>query len=244
MRLPARHLTVLLATMLCWQAATAVESPPRQELRPFSAVYHLFLAGMMFGEVRVSLSVTPEDEYVYRAHTIPGDLIKLFREDEITEESRGKIVDGAIRPDLYLYRHKHSEKNRDATLKFDHEAGQVNNEIRGSHWTMSVPSGVQDKFSQQLALIHSVLNGAENPSFPVADGGKLKTYSYDRIEQGAIETPAGSFEAIALARRKGDRPSRMTIWLAPDLRFLPVKVEKRESGDRFTMVLQSVSWNP
>ena len=244
MTIPGRCSMALLTAILCWPAAAASEVNPSSELRPFSAVYHLSLAGMLLGEVKVSLSVSKQGGYEYLAHTLPRGPMRLFRDDEITEESRGVVENRSIRPERYRYRHRQSDKHRVAELKFDHARGRVVNDIRGSRWTMPVPPGVQDKFSQQLALIQGMMNGAEEIEFPVADGGKLKFYRYERIEVETVDSPAGSFEAVALARRKNDRPSRMTIWLAPSLRFLPVRIEKRESNERVNMLLQSVTWNP
>lgn len=233
-----------LAASLVWQAAAAVEPPAINTLRPFSATYHLSRVGMLFGEVRVTLALSSQGEYRYHAHTLPRGPVTLFRDDEITEESTGRIVGNEIRPDGYRYRHEHAENNRDAELSFDHAEGQVLNQISGTRWRMPVPPGVQDKFSQQLALMQRMLLGANDLDFPVADGGRLKTYRYDRIGSQVIDSPAGTLKTVALARRKDGRPSQMTIWLAPELGFLPVMVERRASDDRFTMLLQSVTWAP
>ncbi len=237
----ALALGLALAAALGARGLPAAE-PPRDALRPFSATYHLSRAGILFGEVTVTLSISPEGNYRYRARTLTRGPVTLFRDDEVTEESEGRLVDGAVRPDRYSYSHRRDDGTRDASLAFDHEAGAVRHAIGGSRWSLSVPAGTQDKFSQQLALMRSLLDGAERPEFPVADGGGLKTYRYEPVGRETLKTPAGRLEAVALARRKDGQPSRMTVWLAPALHFVPVKIERREADDRFTMSLQSVSW--
>ena len=244
MNIRRQALTLALAATLSLQTGAAVEPPAPNALRPFSATYHLSRAGIPFGEVRVTLALSDGGEYRYHAHTLPRGPVTLFRDDEITEESTGRILENEVRPDNYRYRHEHTENGRDAALAFDHANGQVVNRIRGTRWRMPVPPGVQDKFSQQLALMQRMLLGAEDLEFPVADGGRLKSYRYERIGNQVIESPAGSLETVALARRKDDHPSQMTVWLAPELGFLPVMVERRASDDRFTMLLQSVTWAP
>lgn len=234
-------LGLALAATFAARGLPAAE-PPHDALRPFSATYHLSRAGILFGEVVVTLSISPEGDYRYRARTLTRGPVTLFRDDEVTEESEGRLVDGAVRPDRYSYSHRRDDDTRDASLTFDHGAGVVRHAIGGTRWTLPVPAGTQDKFSQQLALMRSLLDGIERPGFPVADGGGLRTYRYEPVGRETLETPVGPVDAVALARRKDDQPSRMTLWLAPALRFLPVKIERREEDDRFTMSLQAVTW--
>ncbi|MCK4587906.1 MAG: DUF3108 domain-containing protein, partial [Gammaproteobacteria bacterium] len=63
----------------------------------------------------------------------------------------------------------------------------------------------------------------------VADGGKLKSYDAVIQKTETIETPAGEFETIRVNRDDGKRVT--TLWCAPDLNYLPVRIEHYKKGD-------------
>jgi len=45
-----------------------------------------------------------------------------------------------------------------------------------------------------------------------------------------------------MIRSKDNRPSRASLWLAPELNYLPVKVERTEKDGQFIMELSWVNW--
>ncbi len=238
----ARQLS-LLFTAGCILFLTASDAlSARQLLKPYHAGYRLRMGPLVIGSLKISLEVSADGNYTYRASTAPIGLAAVFRKDEITEKSVGKIDDKGIVPARYHYRHKKSNEVREVDLDFNWDASQVTNKSAGSEWTMSIPGGTQDKFSQQLALMVALFHGQKQAEFQVADGGLLKTYRYTEVEREPVSTPAGQYNAIKLARNKGDRPSRAELWFAPELNFLPVKISKREDDGDFLLELVSVNW--
>jgi len=212
-------------------------------LPPFSAEYTLNRGSMLIGKVTVTLGLSDNGAYDYRAHTVLVGLVAFFRDDEITEQSTGRIDRTGVIPGHYSYHHKKKKKPRKIDLTFDWTTHQVTNNTGDSHWSMTVPQGAQDKFSQQLALMLALSKGEQNVQFKVADGGKLKTYRFRLDGKETIETPAGSFVSLRLARQKDDRPSKATFWLSPDLHYLPVKIVKKDKDGPYIMELSAIHWN-
>ncbi len=197
---------------------------------------------MLFGEVRVKLSFTPPGTYHYHALTIPVGLAAVLRSDQVTEQSNGRIGKCGITPEHYLYQHRKSSRPRQVKLVFDWTRGRVTNYSLESHWNMQVPPDTQDKFSQQLELMLRLNAGCSSTlQFPVADGGRLKQYRFERAGDEQTETAAGRFQTLRLTRSKDGKPSRATLWLAPALGYLPVKIAKQESGGEVVMELSSFS---
>ncbi|OOZ34765.1 DUF3108 domain-containing protein [Solemya velesiana gill symbiont] len=218
-------------------------SNPETVLTPFSAEYHLSRDNMAVGKVIITLELDQSGLYRYRAYTVATGLASLFRDDQITEQSQGTIENGAVIPDNYLYHHRRRENPRKVTVDFNWRTGNVTNHSSGKRWTMTIPTGTQDKFSQQLALMIAMAKEKSRVDFKVADGGRLKSYRFSADGREPVETGTGTITALKVKRKKDNRPSDSTIWLAPDLNYLPVKITKQKKDEQVIMLLQSVSWN-
>jgi hypothetical protein len=77
-------------------------------------------------------------------------------------------------------------------------------------------------------------------NYRIADGGKLKDYNIQVLGYETISTPLGKIETIVLKRfRKQKSKRETTLWCAPALNYLPVKlVHDESSGATFTAVLR------
>jgi hypothetical protein len=211
-------------------------------LRPYKAQYQVSRGTFVIGTAEISLTLSDQGAYNYRGFTTPVGLAAVFRKDEITEESAGQMVNDRIVPERYRYHHKKPKKQRQVNLEFDWQSKRVTNQIADSNWSMEIPTGTQDKFSQQLSLMLSLCRGEKVAEFEVADGGLLKTYRYMEVAREAIRTESGEFETIKMARHKEGKPSNTAIWFAPSLNYLPIKIAKHEKDGSYVMELVSITW--
>lgn len=230
----------LLAASLLLSTTSAVIAD--QSLKAYKAHYRVSKGTFVIGSANITLKLSGDGGYQYRAYTTPVGLAAVFRKDEITEQSNGHITGNQIIPDHYLYKHKKPKKQRKVSLDFDWDNQRVANKTAGSHWSMEIPAGTQDKFSQQLSLMLSLYRGDSMAEFKVADGGRLKTYSYKVIEEETVRTESGEHQTVKLARNKNNKPSKATLWFAPQLNYLPVKIAKHEKDGDYVMELVSVKW--
>jgi len=241
--LPVKSLfTLLLAAWLVSPLPGIAQPATGKTLKPYSAEYRVSMGKLVIGRANITLRLSNDGRYSYRAFTAPVGLAAVFRKDKITEQSEGRIINDTIIPSRYLYTHKRPKRTREVHLDFNWPASRVANKTAGSLWSMEIPEGTQDKFSQQLALILALGRGDRAAEYQVADGGLLKSYRYTEVNRELISTESGEYQTIRLARNKDDRPSRATLWFAPDLNFLPVRIAKHEKDGDYVMELIAVSW--
>ena len=83
-------------------------------------------------------------------------------------------------------------------------------------------------------------------NYRIADGGKLKSYDIRIVDKEIVTTPLGKIEAIKLIRyREGENKRQTTLWCAPQLNYLPVKLEHTEKGGSvFTALLRRLKGIP
>ncbi len=220
----------------------ALVANPRSEapaLPAFSAHYVLHKGSFKVAEARVQLR-RQDTRYVYSSRTEPAGLLALFRNDRITERSVWTWEGARIRPLEYRYTHVGSKKNRDAHLVFDWERNRVANTVQGHTWHMEIPEGTLDKFSVHLAVMLDLQRQRKDMQYFIADGGNLKTYRFKTLGRERIETQAGTFETIKLERVRDDMDRQTYIWCAPELKYLLVRIEHIEDGDRLRMEVDEV----
>ncbi len=226
-----RWCCVLLAWLL-WCGA------PGAALRPFEAHYRLSRDGLPVGETRVRLERLPQDGYRYSAFTRPNALTGLWRDDLVEEVSEGDLVEGRPRPRYYSY-HRHGGAPRALEIRFDWEEGRLRVSGDGGGWSARLPPGTLDKLVQQWALSLDLARTRPLPvggplvSYPVADGGRIKTYAY---EIDAVEGE-GTERRVRVRRSKDAGGTDYRLWFSPARGWLPVRIERRYGGHLWRMEL-------
>jgi hypothetical protein len=215
----------------------------RPPLPPYQAEYRLDRDDTRIGRVDVSLAVSPQGKYTYRTSTRATGLAALFKPDEITETSRGHISARQVVPSSYQYLHERPDRPRRVELTFDWENRRVLNRTTDSEWSMKIPKKTQDKISQQLALRLDLLENQHKSQFRVADGGYLKSYRFSVVDEESVETVTGRFKSLKLSQTKGEKRDHSTLWMARELGFLPVRIERIKGDSIYRMTLESVTWD-
>ena len=230
MRLP---LLILLSALIAFPAQAATLPSP------FTAVYALKKGPIIIGETRRSLIIDNEGNNIFESVTRPRGVAKLITRGQIVERSRWIVQQDRLTPLEYTYFNTGSEQSHDVHLYFDWQAHTITNTINGDPWHMPLVDGAQDRLLYQLQLMQDLQDGKTKISYPVADGGKLKTYALERMGVETITTPLGTFETVRLRLVHGKRQT--TIWCAATLDFLPVRIEQRtEDEGPLNAVLESV----
>jgi len=217
-------------------ATIAAEPPPPKS---FSADYTLKRNGIALGLATRSLRPLKDGRFIYASATSATGVIAWFVKDQIDEHSIFTLQNGHIRPMEYVYDRHGGSKTRRVKLVFDWVKGIVTNVIDGDPWRMEIPQDAYDKLSYQLAIMQDLQNGRKELQYNIADGGKLKTYAFDILGEEQVETAFGRLKTVKIRRLDDKRYT--TIWCAPSMNYLPVRLEQQETdGSQLSMHLQSV----
>jgi hypothetical protein len=212
-------------------------------LKPFSATFNVKRNLMPLGDLKLELSLLEQGGYRYSAHTLPGLLAGWFSGDEIIEESQGRLHEAGVQPFSYSYSETGNEKE-DAVLEFDWSAQEVHTTSGGVTWSQSITDGAQDRLSQQLLVRLHLAEGKRDITYRVADGGKIKRYRFFVEGEDTLETPYGELDCLRVRRSKESRKPDYTIWFAPQLDYLPVRIERKRSGRLYRMALEEITFQP
>jgi len=246
----SRIIAVKLCILLQLSPVSSAMAENNQNALPiannFTVEYTLRSGLFKIGNSRRSLTSLQNGLYVFESYTRPAGMLSVFFNGDITERSLWKYENNIAVPVEYSYIDTNEKNKRDAVLKFDWEKSVVTNDINGDPWQLKIERGTQDKLLYQISIMIDLVKDKNRTKFRylVADGGKLRTYDAEIIQREKIKTPAGEFDAVKITRE--DKKSITTLWCAPSLSYLPVRIEhyKKKPNTRINAYLTSFSGLP
>ncbi|QKQ27575.1 DUF3108 domain-containing protein [Candidatus Reidiella endopervernicosa] len=216
----------LITLLLIITLGTASAEP---QLIPYSADYILNKSGLAIAEGRFKLKQNSTGNYTYESRSTPVSVVSWFRSDEILEQTTWSVSDSHVTPSFYRYEHTGIDDEKMIHVSFDYDAERVTTRVNSAPWSMELEAGMQDKMSVQMALQLALMAGERGRfEYRVADGGTPKTFSFLYQGEEVIKTPLGKFHTLRVKRENDKRGT--TMWFAPELNYIPVRVEQKKKG--------------
>jgi len=226
---------LVLPLLLLPLLASAAELPLR-----FTAVYDVKKGPLTIGETRRTLMPDGPNRFVLESVTRPTGVSRLLHSGQVVERSLWIWHGRHLRPLEYTWFSRGGEKARTLHLKFDWSQRNLTNTVNGDPWQMPLVDDLTtDKLLFQLRLMHDLPTRNRWLHYPVADGGKLKTYNLEILGEETIRIPSGTYKTLRVQRSNG--ALQTTFWCAEKLGYLPVRIERRKAdGSTINAVLTSV----
>lgn len=196
----------------------------------YHATYSVQRNGFQIGLADIHLTRKPDGTYSYQSTTQPTGLAALFFGDVITESSEFNMVDGQARSSHYRYTHTggHHDKSEEITFNWaTHKAEYISD---GHRRQLKISGDVADRALAQLEISLDLTAGKLAGSYQVLDHGKITDYRMQRESEATLRTPNGSYRTVKVARKDAKNKRVTTFWLAPNLDYLPAKIEQTEPG--------------
>ncbi len=210
----------------------------------FKAEYKLSHNGIEIGRVKLSVKALDNNQYQLISSTQTSGLLAFVRDDDVVESSLFELTQQHIRPLSYQYKQSLGDNLKNIKLHFDWQNSILTNSSEGTDWTINISTGVLDKALMQVALMLDLKGPEKLLSYKVADGGKLKHYTFKQVGTENITVAGQSYETIKLARKKNGKPLVTYYWCATALHNLPVLLQRKRTYGTFEMRLQTVQFDP
>lgn len=219
-------------------AALCVANVPADDLPPaFRADYIIKKGPFELGRSSRELSYSDNGELVFRTDSQSTGLVSLFYTEKIAEVTRMQQVDGRVVPVEYQYQ-RDGRRKRTITQQFDWASGRVTSRVNETVYEFALDENALDQSGYQVNLMIDLAKGVRDISYPVVRKNDVRVYEISHIGNERLETVLGAIDTVVI-QRKEDKVT--TMWCAPDLHYLPVKIQHEEDGSVFTAYLHTVA---
>lgn len=227
-----------MKTFFALLLALFATSVPAQGPQQFELVYRFTFNGQHVGNVidrlqrdgnryRLSSTATPDRELAMLLPTL-------------TLTSEGLIQAGNFVPFRYQQVRSNAPE-KTAISEFNWPSKQLTHRYKGKTVQSPLPKGTLDALTQLYAF---TLAGKLPPQleFAVSNGRKLIDYRYEKLPGGRIATPLGTFEVTEYRRIAQPDENAISVWIAPALHHLPLRIRVREESGLFEQQLVRLNY--
>lgn len=221
-------------------AAPAMLSAPvaaQSRLNEYTASYDVDYKGRRAARAVFAVSADGPGQYRFRSATEARGLYRLASPRPVVESSRFEVTDGNIRPLAFEYEDGSRRGEDNYSIEFDHARGQLRLTAAGQTRDLPLEDGLLDRGSLQVALTLDLAQCRQAGPYRFVDDDGLRSYYYERLEDLPAETGAGRFQTLRLAQRREGSSRSTVLWLAPELDYLPVRIEQSRDGEIETVLL-------
>jgi hypothetical protein len=217
-----------------------------QQLTTYRATYDLFYKGRHAGTSEFSVTEEPADEaYRFVSNSrLRGIIGRLVAPHPVLEDSRFVVNAGQIRPAAFHYEDGSRKGEDNYTVAFDWDAGVARVTTDDGPREFPLEGAVLDRGTSQVAAMFDAARGATPPTYRIIGDDGIEVYDVAELAPAATTTGLGEMQTRRFSHHRNGS-SRMTVlWLASELRFLPVRIEQLRDGEaRTVFVLQSVDFD-
>ncbi len=222
----------LLILVLLFPVAQAASLPPA-----FVADYEIKMGFLKLGKAQREFRREPDGRLVYISRSHSAGVVAWLVKEDLTETSLVEWVDGRVRP-LFYRKRRIGNKNQHVEQRFDWAGGKVHSQVNETRYEFELPENGLDQSMYQLSLMIDLAAGKRDMDYPVAGNDKFRVYPIRFLRRERIATPWGELETVVIQRK--EKTVATTMWCAPRLHYLPVRIRHKEKGNTFTATLQAV----
>ncbi|MCW8983118.1 MAG: DUF3108 domain-containing protein [Gammaproteobacteria bacterium] len=211
----------------------------------YSAVYKLQADGMSLGKLERSLQQSADGEYILKSRSYTTGFWKLFVDDTVSEESHFTMAESKVVPKSYHYKKTKKGRLIEERVEFNTAGGEILSSSKDGVQSFPLTGDESDKLLYQYRIRAHLRDGEsrnENLNFAVVDRTQLRSYQFEVGQIEEIETSMGRLEVIKV-ERINEVKRKTTLWFAPSLDYLPVKIVQDADDHSFSSTIISTSLN-
>ncbi|HET9662702.1 MAG TPA: DUF3108 domain-containing protein, partial [Burkholderiales bacterium] len=168
----------------------------------------------------------------------------LLQRRPVVVSSTGRVTVDGLRPDRFDGARSARDARR-VNAEFDWGNATLSLAYDGKTERFELPPGTQDRLSIMYQFMFFDYGGRRELVFAMTNGRKLDRYRYTVTHDVEIDTPLGRMSTLHLVKQRDPDDTETEIWLAPQYRYLPVRMVIVESdGVRYEQLMTSIDAQP
>lgn len=209
--------------------AQAAEDPT---VATYTATYRAEYKGKDAGTAEFSVRyLADRDIYEFSSSVLAKGLLKLARPKPAVERSQFRVTSAGVQPLEFWYEDGSRSGEDNFHVVFDWERRVATVSSDAGRREIALPGPTLDRGSLQAALMRDVAAAGLQPTYKLADEDSIADYAYTENGTATVQTGIGPVEARIVTQQRAGSSRETWLWLAPELRFLPVRIEQRRDGE-------------
>ena len=202
------------------------------EVATYTATYEVEYKGKNVGTSEFSVRhLADAGLYEFNSRTVAKGLLKLVSPHPATERSSFRVDGDRIVP-LEFWFEDGSRKGEDNLhIVFDWQRNIATVSGEDGQRELEVGPGVLDRGSIQVALMRDLAVKGEPGRYRMADDDSVTDYVYMDNGEAVTETGIGKLATRGVVQHREGSSRTTYLWLAPELKFLPVRIEQHRNGE-------------
>jgi hypothetical protein len=180
-------------------------------------------------------------EYLYNTNFEANGLASLKFPGMANDRGRFKLDCRGIVPVENRRDDGSDKRDEDLLTEFDADNHKATVHYQGEVHEFELPPGTVDPQILSLAVMLDMQQGLTLGTYTALDRTKIKTYPFKATGEEKLETKIGTIATVVLQEGTDTSIRTRKVWVAPELDFLPVKIEYRRKGKtQATMTIDSL----
>lgn len=195
----------------------------------FQAIFNAQLK-QVDGQVMMTLKKEQDNLYSFEMITRPSGFWRIMWDGSIREKSTFSLENGVVRSKTYELNDTIRSKPRQSSATFDWDNLLLSGYYKDRKFELPLNRNVIDRVVLQIAIMLNTQQGINSTELYILDRDKVKRVQINQKMSVNIRVPFGQFEAIEIEHVSEGSDSINSLWLAPELGYIPVKLTQKKDG--------------
>lgn len=230
-----------IAACLLALAGPAMAADTAGTPRSIKSIGVLYDVDAPFGQRALSLSLIRRegDGFVYETYSRGLGLARLVIASDALESTRFVLdQDGMVRPLGYMCRSCDGRRDGLVEIAYDLNANLAVYSEKEELLEVALDTRAMDRKSWEIQTMLDLAAGRPMTVEPTLEGGKLKLYSGERLDNETLSTRAGELQTRKYRRQREGSENFQYLWYARELGWLPARWEIWRK-DRRTVIIEA-----
>jgi hypothetical protein len=198
----------------------------------YTATYRVVYKGKEAGTAEFGVRhLAEQDLYEFSSRVMAKGMLKLARPNPAVERSQFRVDENGIRPVQFWYEDGSRSGEDNFEIEFDWQRRVATVSNADARREIALPAAALDRGSLQVALMRDLAAAGAVQRFSLADEDGVVEYEYTDNGTATMPTGSGPVATRVLTQQRVGSSRTTSLWVAPELRFLPVRIEQRRDGE-------------
>ncbi len=237
---------VFASLLLLGLAIYSFAARAADDVQTYTATYLAEAKGKELGLATFSVRYIPERMvYEYKSVTNVKGFLKLAVPNPVITRSEFRVTATGLEPLEFWYEDGSRKGEGNVHIVFDWQKKTATTTSKHGRKEFAIQPGALDDGTLQVALMHDLATTGKPGRYLRTDEDSITEYVYQ--DQGEAKTATGMGERKTHAYNQQRQGSNRVnwIWVLPDMKFLPARIEQRKDGEvNSAFTLKSVNGIP